>query len=345
MSDSIRDDIEAAMKDQEATTDEELTTDVEVEDEEHVEDVSEDDDKSEPAKDEDEGESTTDNGDDKGDGERVHGEGEREKTEGDAPGTWNPEKAPTSWSPKIREKWGQLPEDVRKEIVRREEASVIGVRKLQEEFQPVRQFAEKLTPVIQEARALGQDPTQYVTNLAIAERGLRDPNPEGKFNALLNIADQYGIPLRQYLGGDVAKQQPQAPAIPPQLQQELEAMRQWREEQSKNTLEAQISEFSKDKEFFEDVRDQMANLLDSGVAKDLKSAYDTACWADPEVREVMLARQAAEKQKGAQNERRAKAKGAAVKATDALDIDVDADDDDSTSALIRKAIAAQTGRV
>lgn len=343
----IRDDIEAALKDQEANADE-PNTGVTGDDASDEGDDGADDSTDDAPAAKKSGEEGEEEGGDKGtDGDAKDPEPSKEKDapEGDAPGTWNPEKAPTSWSPKIREKWGQLPEDVRKEIVRREEASVVGVRKLQEEFQPVRQFAERLTPVIQEARALGQDPGQYITNLAIAERGLRDNDPNQKFNALLNIADQYGIPLRQYLGGEAPKVQPQQATVPPAVQQELEAIRKWREEQENNNLLSQVAAFSQGKEFFEDVREQMANLLDSGVAKDLQEAYDTACWANPEVREVMLARQSAEKQKGAQTERRAKASAASVKGGSAPEVTVDTDDDDSTEALVRKAMAAQTGRV
>jgi len=38
---------------------------------------------------------------------------------------------------------------------------------------------------------------------------------------------------------------------------------------------------------FEAVRETMAQLLESGLAQDLPSAYDRACWMVPEVREQM----------------------------------------------------------
>jgi len=327
MSDSIRDDIEAALKEQD-----EREPEGQIEQEEELDEEVE---VPEPEKNEPE----------KPDEPEVK-EPEAAKPE-EPEGTWSPEKAPTSWSPKVREQWGKLPEDVRKEIVRREEASVQGVRKLQEEFQPVRQFAERLTPVIQEARALGQDPSQYVINLAVAERNLRSQDPNEKFNALLNIADQYGIPLRQYLGGEQAPAQ-SAPAIPAAVQQELQAMRQWREQEQAQQLQNQIEEFSKGAEFFEDVRNDMAVLLESGAAKDLKEAYDKAVWINPEVREVMLAREAEGKKKAAANQRRAKASSVSVEGADnkpGVEVDLP-DDDDSTAAIIREQFkAASSGRV
>ena len=326
MSDSIRDDIEAALKEQDEREpegqieqEEELDEEVEVPEPE----------KNEPEKPE----------------EPEVKEPEAAKPE-EPEGTWSPEKAPTSWSPKVREQWGKLPEDVRKEIVRREEASVHGVRKLQEEFQPVRQFAEQLSPFIQEARHLGADPTQYIANVMVAERSLRSQDPNEKFNALLNIADQYGIPLRQYLGGEKPPVQ-SAPAVPAAVQQELQAMRQWREQEQAQQLQNQIEEFSKGAEFFEDVRNDMAALLDAGAAKDLKEAYEKAIWTNPEVREVLLAREAESKKKTAASQRRAKASSVSVEGADKPGLEVDLpDDDDSTAAIIREQFkAASSGRV
>jgi DNA mismatch repair ATPase MutL len=222
MSDSIRDDIEAALKEQdEREPEDQIEQEEELDEEVEVPEPE----KNEPEKPE----------------EPEVKEPEAAKPEQE--GTWSPEKAPTSWSPKVREQWGKLPEDVRKEIVRREEASGQGVRKLQEEFQPVRQFAEQLSPFIQEARQLGADPTQYIANVMVGERSLRSQDPNEKFNALLNIADQYGIPLRQYLGGEQPPAQ-SAPAIPAAVQQELQAMRQWREQEQAQQLQSQIEEFS-----------------------------------------------------------------------------------------------------
>jgi hypothetical protein len=57
-----------------------------------------------------------------------------------------------------------------------------------------------------------------------------------------------------------------------------------------------LETFSNDpkNEFYLDVRMDMATLLESGRAKDLKDAYDKAVWANPETRQVMLERQAVE---------------------------------------------------
>lgn len=341
MSDSVRDDIEAAMKGQEESTDENIIN------KNDVDDTSVDD---------------TDAGSDKNDDEIVDEKGEKEpeKKEPEAKavdkeeeqeGTWDHNKAPSSWSPKVRESWGSLPEDIRKEIIRREEDGVKGVRKLQEDFAPVRQFADHLSPFVQEANSMGVNPAQYIGNVMTAERSLRAGDPNARFEALLGIADQYGIPLRQYLSGSEGAQAgkvPQGQALPPEVLRELQEARQFRQqmmEQQQNqqtqSLNSQIEEFKQNNEFFEDVRDIMAGLVESGAAKGLKDAYEQAIWVHPEVRSVMLERDRSGKSKDEFNARRQAAASAAVKSSGAAELNVVDDDDDSVEALVRRSVAEQ----
>src|SRR6187401_549618 len=54
------------------------------------------------------------------------------------------DKAPRGWTPAAREKWGTIPPDIREEILRREEASAVGVRQLQERYAPVEGFMQSM---------------------------------------------------------------------------------------------------------------------------------------------------------------------------------------------------------
>lgn len=258
-------------------------------------------------------------------------------------------KAPSSWSPKVREKWNELPEEVRSEIIRREEASVNGVRQLQNEFAPIRQFAESISPFLQEAAQQGQDPSSYVRNVLIAERNLRNPDHNARFEALLGIADSYGIPLRQALNQAAGKEllpvAPTQPQLPPEVMRELQAAREFRESMQSQTIEQQVESFKTGKEFFNDVRATMADLMDAGIAKSLDDAYDKACKLHPEVSEVLATRARSETSQQQQNQRRAAAAGASVTASGAADITVDDGDDDSIEATVRKAFVGQSGRV
>lgn len=272
------------------------------------------------------------------------GEGEGSATEVKL----NESKAPSSWSPKVREKWAELPEEVRSEIIRREEASVNGVRKLQDEYAPIQRFVESISPFIQEASQLGQDPAGYISNVMAAERQLRNPDQEARFRALLNIADQYGIPLRQIINVSAGREllrQPQVKELHPAVQQELESMRQWREKQEATRIETHINEFKAGKEFFDDVRDSMADLMDSGMATSLEDAYEKACRLNPEVFQVITDRKRAETGGEELKKRQAAAAGASVKSSGQADVQVETDDEDSIGDTVRKAMREASGRV
>lgn len=257
------------------------------------------------------------------------------------------DQAPRGWSPASREKWATLPEDIRQEIIRREDASAVGVRQLQEKYQPMEQFVNSIGGLINEANHYGVDAGGYITQVMGAERGLRTADVPGKFQILLSLADQYGVPLRDIINESVgqrvlpsAQAQPQMQMqIPPQIMSELYEMRQWREQQTTGNVNSQIQQFAADKEFFNDVHLTMAGLLDSGVANDLQEAYDSACWANPEIRAIMTQRQALT---GSQKA----AAGASIKPGVGVTVTGTYNEDDELEDTVRRAFAQSTsGRV
>lgn len=277
------------------------------------------------------------------------------KTEEKAPITEEPkkeperllteDKAPRGWSPEAREKWGTIPEDLRQEILRREEASAVGVRQLQEKYAPMEGFVGKLGDFLAEAQQNNVDPSVYIPSVLATERGLRTGGVPERFNVLLKIADDYGIPLRDIINESVGQKVlgPAAPqtaaTIPPEVQRELQEMRAWRESQQQSTVTQEIERFSKDKEFFADVQQAMASLLDAGTANTLEEAYDAACWANPSIRNVLLSRQGVAQQQKV-------AEGAGVRPAGALPADNGFSDDDDLADTVRKAFSqGATGRV
>lgn len=261
------------------------------------------------------------------------------------------DKAPASWSPKVREQWAGIPKEVRDEILRREDASAQGVRKLQEETAPMRGFVQQLDPFIREAVNVGANPGQYIGQVMAAERALRNPDENIRFDALLNIADQYGIPLREVInksvGREVLQAKPANAPLPKEVQTELEANRQWRAQQEEDSMKREIDTFKKDKEFFDDVAPMMGDLLQANAAADLQEAYDKAIWAHPATREVLLARQ--NKQKGVDSvaARQAAAAKVGAKTNETIAVKTKGKGEEEESSLeddIRASIAAMAGR-
>lgn len=260
------------------------------------------------------------------------------------------DKAPQGWAPNIREKWGSIPEEIRKEVLRREEDMAKGVRQLQERYVPLEQFVHNLEPFLNEARQFGVAPDQYIGTVLQSERILRTSDLPGKFQEILRIADQYGVPLRdvinQSVGAQVIPPANQQPSyIPPEVAQELQEMRNWRAQFENDSVTSEVEAFAKDKEFIKDVNLQMAALLEGGAANGLQEAYELACWANPQVREVLLARQNGQKSKDAIKERQTTAAGASVKPQGSIDVKVDNEDEDLADTVRAAFAAASTGRV
>lgn len=263
-------------------------------------------------------------------------------------GSWQQDKPPQSWTPAAREKWASIPEDLRREIIRREEAAVMGVRRLQEQYQPIEGFYKNLEPYVQEARQFGVAPEQYIANVMHTERVLRTADLPSKFNALMGIADQYGIPLREIINQSVGEEVLKSPrqqqaTLPPEFRQEIEELRSWRQSMEMDRAVSTVNSFSNGKEFFEDVRGIMADLVERGICDSLEDAYDRAVWMNPDTRKVMLDRQ----QRPAQDtvaDRQLAAKGV-VKPKGTVKVQVEDDGEDDLQATIRKAMKKGTGRV
>jgi hypothetical protein len=69
---------------------------------------------------------------------------------------------------------------------------------------------------------------------------------------------------------------------------------QIRAEQIQEEANRSIKQFGSDpkNQFFENVRQDMTRLLQAGAAESLEDAYDKACWANPEIRNLLIKQQA-----------------------------------------------------
>lgn len=268
-------------------------------------------------------------------------------------GTWTQDKAPQSWTPASREKWLTIDPELRAEIVRREEAAVTGVRQLQERYAPMDQLVNSIGPYMNEIVQQGQNPSAYLQATLAAEKELRATDVPSRFQALLKIADNYGIPLRDIINQSVGEQVlgPMTKAqIPQEIANELQEQRLWRQQQEVNAIQSQFNSFASDpkNEFFNDVRNHMADLIDAGVAKDMPTAYEMAIWANPTTRAVLQGRVGQQQQTSTIVDRQKAAAGASVVHTGEIktkpSVNEHADEDDLAT-TVAKAIRDNTGRV
>ena len=82
------------------------------------------------------------------------------------------------------------------------------------------------------------------------------------------------------------------------MQQELQQLRQrdmQMRQQGQEQIKGKIREFAQANEFYSDLNETMADIMDiaarNGREMGLQEAYDAAAWQHPEIRKVMLARQ------------------------------------------------------
>ena len=210
------------------------------------------------------------------------------------PVTLTTEKPPSSWKPIAREQWAALPDVVKAEVIRREQDSVNRNHQMMEQYAPLQQIAQGLGGVFQEAQQYGVNPVQHIAGVMDTERALRTAELPQKFDVLLQIADQYGIPLREIInrsvGQEVLKSPQQQQGVNPEIQRQLDEMREWRSNMEYQNVVADVEDYGSQQEFFADVRNIMAELVEKGLAQNLDEAYDRACWMHKDVREVLLAR-------------------------------------------------------
>lgn len=221
----------------------------------------------------------------------------------------DPYPVPRGWKPDIREKWVGIPREVQEEVLRREKEINSGLqtasaaKKFKQEFDtlitPYQPYfdVDRMTPM--------QGFKEYLTTSAL----LRSGTPQQKASALAGVISQFGVDVQmldQYLAaaiqgrgaapeGQPNPQQYHDPRVDQILQRMQQQEKQFQERQT-GTLKAEVATFEKDtkNEFFNDVRDDVADLLEMaanrGKAMTLKQAYDRACEMNPDVRKVVEAR-------------------------------------------------------
>jgi hypothetical protein len=180
-----------------------------------------------------------------------------------------------------------------------------GVSTYKAEADNARSMMEAIAPFIPELQKQNIHPAAWINNLGRAHMTLTNAPYEQKVQLFHRLAADYGIQLGN-------SSQPQA--VDPyqqQLMQQLQMVNQevstikGRYEQEENQrLMNQINQVAQNKEkfpYFEDVREQMAQLLENGLANNLETAYAKAVrlqddvWSKEQERMLKAATQQASK--------------------------------------------------
>jgi hypothetical protein len=203
-------------------------------------------------------------------------------------------RAPASWSPAAKATFDKLPPEVQQAVAKREQEIDHGLRRKSEEVKRYEPLEQLIAPRRAVWAAQGMDEASAIKTLLAAQDLLeRDPKQGLEF-----LARSYGINWNSAQPQQGQAQQPQpAPDSHPEiaaLKQQLQVLQSQVQTAQTAPIVSQIEAFQNDPAnlYFENVRDDMAVLLNNGKASDLKEAYEMACWMRPDIRPFLQTTQA-----------------------------------------------------
>ncbi len=215
-------------------------------------------------------------------------------------------KAPQSWRPAAREKWAALPAEAQQEVLRREQEVGRALSETAEERKVAKAFRDAVAPYEGMLRAEGMDGVRATGELLRTFAALRTSSPEGKAQVIAGIIKGHGVSV-EHLAAALDGQAPQGQGaavdtatIARQVREELTREMQGhasQRAQAESVRAVHAFATSGKAEFLEDVREDMADLIQSrkarGVDLSLEDAYSLACRMHPEVSKVLQQREAA----------------------------------------------------
>ena len=232
---------------------------------------------------------------------------------------------PRSLRVTAREAWQKLPREMQEDIAVWDRETLKTKSEAAQAMQMASTFRETIAPFEQQFRAEGVEPLQGIGNLLRTTAALATGAPQTKAGIVANIIKTYGVDiatLDALLSGQAAPPQQQTydpNMIARQAQEAVKReLQQYQQQAAQKTAAQQLETFqSTEPEFFDDLRDDMSRLLESGFAKDYNDAYAKAQLLNPSVSRVLEQRKAAASSNGVQ---RAQAAASSVRGQPAVGI-------------------------
>lgn len=201
---------------------------------------------------------------------------------------------PKSWKKDMEPHWGKLPPEVHAYVQEREAQVMRGIQQYKGGHDLWSQLVEPFIPIFQQHPDV--NPVQLMQGLLQTHLTLVDPrgDPAKKAELAGLLLSQYGIPVTGQQTDAAVLQRLQRAE-----QKNAEFERRWntyenqqKEEIYKKNL-ALVDAFLADpkNKYVEEVHNDIMHLVKTGAADGLPAAYEMACWANPVVRQKMLADQ------------------------------------------------------
>lgn len=230
---------------------------------------------------------------------------------------------PKTWRKEAAAEWDKLPPTVKAEVIKREEDMFRGL----EGYKASASFGESvnkaLAPFMQTLRQYNIDPVAQISGLMQAHHTLAFADPQTKLNFLHKVAADYGIQLQAPAAQESGFVDPEVSSLKETvktLESKLSNYENFQRTSEMEKAQTEIQAFMQDPAnvYAQDLVNDMASLLQTNQAKNLKEAYEKAMWLNPAVREKEVTRRNAETQ--AQNSAKAQEAAARAKAAAAANV-------------------------
>jgi hypothetical protein len=220
-----------------------------------------------------------------------------------------PKQSPKAYKKEIADKyWDKLDPEFQDELLRREESVEKGFEGYKNHAELGRTVETTLSPYMATINKFGVTPDVAIKELFNSDHILRYGSEQEKVGMMQRIFKDYGINPESVFNSLQQGQQQIDPKLQP-VYQELNSLKQqqqnWLREQQErenSSLTSEINRLKEGKEHFELVRNDMAGLLNEGMAKDFNEAYDMAIWARPDLRATLLQQERKTAEDTARNE-------------------------------------------
>lgn len=223
-----------------------------------------------------------------------------------APEPWRT--PPKAWKQEMHPFYGKLTPEVMQYLHQREEEFINGVAQYKHPLEEYNKVFDHYKPWFEAHNLKPLDAFTRLANSHIALLG-QGVTPEIREKYLQALITDYGLEetLRKLYGAPAAPPDPAQAGVEQLLQQRvnpvlervtrmeqsLQARQQAEEQERMQAIQADVDKFltSPENEFARELIQDMTQLIQAGVASDLKTAYEKACRLNPSVSAKMMQRE------------------------------------------------------
>ena len=181
-----------------------------------------------------------------------------------------------SWKKEAQTALSQLPPETQRMIQEREEQFHKGIEQYKQDAYQGRSLNKALAPHMEYLNQVGVAPEQAISTLIQAEKLLRTSDPQTKTQMFMKLAHDYGVDVNSLTNVPFDPYKYQLEQQLQAQQAQLAQIMQSRQIAEEAQLGQTIEQFAQQHEYFDEVRETMADLLDKGLASDLNDAYSKA---------------------------------------------------------------------